>query len=194
MYSQGDKVVIRKDLRVGEWYGNIQWWHMDEFLKEKDFVVIDTVDEDGDYIVDGQCVSDEMISHKYEDKKRYVWYFQDRDATYFLEQNSLVKASSTFYLDKVFKGEVEKALLTEEEARQSLFFNTLKKYTPQNELLYYVCAVGEPGDMYVNYSIAHGVYFFGGKFEDSNHRTKFKEEEANRLIGSSPLLFKEKAE
>lgn len=69
-YKIGDKVVIRKDLEVCEYYGNLYWNKRKEYLKEKNYVVIKEVDEDedDDYWIDGNwLVSDEMISHKYED-------------------------------------------------------------------------------------------------------------------------------
>lgn len=72
-YQKGDKVVIRKELKVGEWYGNIQWWDNGEPLKEKDFIVIDAVDEDGDYVINGgRYINDEMISHKYKESERII--------------------------------------------------------------------------------------------------------------------------
>lgn len=47
-YKVGDKVVIRKDLKVDEFYGD--YWHgLVEFMKKYDYAVIDKVDSDGDY-------------------------------------------------------------------------------------------------------------------------------------------------
>lgn len=66
-YKKGDKVVIRKDLEVDEYYGD---WYLGidkEYMKEKDYVVIEEVNY-GDYLVDDEWyITDEMISHKYED-------------------------------------------------------------------------------------------------------------------------------
>lgn len=68
-YNIGDKVVIRKDLVVGEWYSSLKWWNGKEYLKEKDYVVIKEVYYDGYYCVeDSRWISEEMISHKYCEK------------------------------------------------------------------------------------------------------------------------------
>lgn len=70
-YYVGDEVVIRKDLIVGEVYGGCYWDDSDEFMKEKTYVVIDEVDEDGDYWIEGcdTFVSGEMIEDLYDDLK-----------------------------------------------------------------------------------------------------------------------------
>lgn len=69
-YEVGDKVVIRKDLVVGEYYGRLDWWTQnEEYMKELDYVVIKEVDEDGDYWVENAWyITEEMISHKYKEK------------------------------------------------------------------------------------------------------------------------------
>lgn len=69
-YKVGDKVVIRKDLEDDERYGNWSWSDEKDFLKEKDYVVIEGVDNDGDYWIEGYWfwINDEMISHKYGEK------------------------------------------------------------------------------------------------------------------------------
>lgn len=68
-YKIGDKVVIRKDLKVGEWYSSLKWWSGKEYLKEKDYVVINEVNYDGYYCIeDTRWISEEMISHKYGEK------------------------------------------------------------------------------------------------------------------------------
>lgn len=66
-YDIGDKVVIRKDLEVGQYYGYSFWHKAMEYLKKKEYVVIDEVDEDDDdYIVNGYwCINNEMIEGLY---------------------------------------------------------------------------------------------------------------------------------
>lgn len=269
MYKPGDRVVIRKDLIVGEYYGGWEWRSNKNYLKELDYVVIDFlvdghyVVENGRYITDemilhkygekrfdmkyqegdkvvlkenlvdgemyGGCYwttwmkpttgqeyvtikevtdkyyrteesiyayTDEMISHKYEDSK-YVWYFEERGATYFLTKKSLIKASSSKHLRKLLDGEVDGTLLTEEEAKQSMFFHfgILNKHTPPpKEQLYYVCVPTSTGNLYMNYFISEDVYYAGSIIEDNYHRTKFTEEEANKIIGTSTVLYKKEVE
>lgn len=66
-YNVGDTVVIRKDLVVGEVYGGCYWDDTDDFMKEKNYVVIEEIDG-GDYWIE-DCdtfVSEEMIAGLYE--------------------------------------------------------------------------------------------------------------------------------
>lgn len=69
-YKVGDKVVIRKDLKVGEWYGDLYWANAKEYMKEKNYVVIEEVDKDGSYWVEEYwIITDEMIEGLYEEEK-----------------------------------------------------------------------------------------------------------------------------
>lgn len=64
-YKKDDKVVIRKDLIVGEVYGELVCLGRMVYLKEKDYVVIEEVDG-GYYDVEGLLINDEMIEGLYE--------------------------------------------------------------------------------------------------------------------------------
>lgn len=78
-YKVGDKVIIRKDLKVGEVYGECYWCDGTEYMKEKDYVVIEVVDEDGDYLVEGVwCINDEMIEGLYEEDEAKKSPFFDK--------------------------------------------------------------------------------------------------------------------
>lgn len=66
-YKKDDKVVIRKDLEDGKWYGMVDWCSEMDDLKEKDYIVIEKIDDDGDYWINGWLVSDEMIDGLYEE-------------------------------------------------------------------------------------------------------------------------------
>lgn len=70
-YKVGDKVVIHKDLVEGELYGGCYWDHTDELLKDYEYVIIEEVDDDGEYWIEGcdTFVSDEMIAGLYDDLK-----------------------------------------------------------------------------------------------------------------------------
>ena len=118
-YQRGDKIVLRDDLVVGKVYDMCAWVEEMQDLLDLPYLTIDYDNYLSYYTVKETryAISEEMISHKYEEEKRYVWYLKENDTTYFLKHKSLVKPSSTAYLEKVFRGEVEEALLTEEEAR-----------------------------------------------------------------------------
>lgn len=80
-YKKGDKVVIRKDLVVGEVYGNWTWSAGKEYMKEKDYVLIERVNDsdywvedkrvnDGDYWIENEwLILDEMIEGLYNEDK-----------------------------------------------------------------------------------------------------------------------------
>lgn len=71
-YNVGNKVVVREDLVVGECYGNFTWSDEKEYMKEKDYVVIEKVDDDFDYLVEDEYwLTEEMIEELYEDGKLY---------------------------------------------------------------------------------------------------------------------------
>lgn len=66
-YNVGDTVVIRKDLVVGEVYGDCYWDHTDDFMKNRDYVVIEEIDYDGSYWIEDfdTFISEEMIEGLY---------------------------------------------------------------------------------------------------------------------------------
>ena len=208
-YQKGDKIVLRDDLVVGGSYSSCKWTEAMQELLDLPYLTIKYANKYNFYMLEetGCTVSKEMISHKYEEEHKYIWYIEDSNVTYYLAKGHNHKISpdfhldsvkkhtpSAFYLEKVFKGEVEQALLTEEEARQSVFFHTLKKHTPPaKKQLYYVCTVGDT-EICVNYDIKWNNYYIGSMNEHDNNRTKFTEEEADKIIGASIVLYKKEAE
>lgn len=71
-YKKGDKVVIRKDLVAGVYYGSWFWNTDKDYMKEKDYVVIEGVDNEGHYIVENirWSITDEMIAGLYKDVEK----------------------------------------------------------------------------------------------------------------------------
>lgn len=67
-YKKGDKVVIRKDLIVGEVYGGFDWHEGKENLKEKDYVIISKRYGEA-YEIDDGIITDEMIEGLYNEDK-----------------------------------------------------------------------------------------------------------------------------
>ena len=197
-YQKGDKIVLRDDLVVGWFYGIREWTEAMQELLELPYLTIEYASELNFYrLEETVCIiSEGMISHKYEEE-RYVWYFEERGETYFLTKKALIRASSRKHLRKLLNGEVDGTLLTEEEAKQSTFFHfgILNKHTPPpKEQLYYVCIPTSTGNLYMNYLISEDVYYAGSIIEDNYHRTKFTEEEADKIIGTSTVLYKEEVE
>lgn len=69
-YKKDDKVVIRKDLEVDKKYSGVFWANCKEYLKEKDYVVIEVVADDGDYWIKGDwLITNEMIEGLYKEEK-----------------------------------------------------------------------------------------------------------------------------
>lgn len=65
-YNVGDKVVIRKDLVVDEYYGGFIWYRNMQYMKEKNYVIIEQDFEGGFYWTTNEWViSDEMIEGLY---------------------------------------------------------------------------------------------------------------------------------
>lgn len=75
-YKKGDKVVIRKGLVVGKWYGNWRWSAGKEYMKKKDYIVIDDVDEAGDYLINNCYISKEMIQGLYNNEDDVLYYIK----------------------------------------------------------------------------------------------------------------------
>lgn len=261
-YKNGDKVVIRKDLVVGEWYGNVQWWSADDFMKKYEYLIINEVDDDGDFWIEGcgTFVSEEMIAGLYkEDKemsvktgdkvriikdvrgcrtikkgdiveidrieydayyvkdhkfvggtqyhlnydefelveeprnKKYVWYLDSEDGTYFLNYLLGVEKWYPHEIEEIKNGKDACYLLTEEEARKSPFFNKFKKHDPFKEKLYYILVKGQDWEdrQFLNMEVESSRCFFDNNVETDGFKITFTEKEADEIIGTSTILYKE---
>lgn len=190
-YKVGDKVVIRKDLVDGVEYGDVELWSEMEYLKEKDYVVIDGVDEVGDYRLENThwYITDEIIEGLYKDVKKYVWYLDSEDETYFLCFDGAVYKYNSPANEDLKKGKHISFLLTEEEARKSPFFDKFKKHDP-SEKWYYIRMKGNDRD-YLNLNINDGEYFMDDNDEYVPFKATFTEEECDEIIGTSSILYKE---
>lgn len=189
-YKNGDKVVIRKDLKVGEVYGECYWCDGTEYMKEKDYVVIEGVDEDGDFLVEGGwCINDEMIEGLYKDVKKYVWYLVSEDGAYFLCFDGAVYKYNSPANEDLKKSKHISFLLTEEEARKSPFFDKFEKHDPF-EKWYYIHMKGNNTEC-LNLNVIEGRYSMDDNDEYGPHKVKFNEKEADEIIGTSTILYKE---
>jgi len=256
-YKVGDKVVIRKDLIDCKYYGNWFWSKGKEHLKEKDYVVINEVDNDGDYwIEDDWCISNEMIDGLYEEEKemgvkagdkvrvikdvkycntinkggiveidrirgdifyvkdhkfndmesqlflfesefelvkenkKYIWYLDSEDGTYFLNNILVVEKWCSHETEEIKNGKDICYLLTEEEAKQSPFFDKFKKHDPSEEKWYYIRMKGNIVDC-LNLNTDNGKYLMDNKWEVDSYKSKFTEKECEKIIGTSSILYKE---
>lgn len=191
-YNIGDKVVIRKDLVDGVEYGDVELWSEMEYLKEKDYVVIDGVDEYGDYRLENThwYITNEIIEGLYKGVKKYIWYLDSEDGTYFLN-NLLGVDKWTLYETKEIKNGKDMCyLLMEEEARKSPFFDKFKKHDPLEEKWYYIHMKGNNTEC-LNLNVIEGRYSMDDNDEYGPHKVKFTEEECNEIIGTSSILYKE---
>lgn len=190
-YKKGDKVVIRKDLEVGKWYGKLKWTESKDYLKEKDYVVIKRVDSDGDHVIKGGlCITVEMIQGLYEEDKSYIWYLDSEDGTYFLCFDGAIYKIGSPTNEEFKKGKHAGYLLTEEEARKSPFFDKFKKHDPSEEKLYYIRMKGNEKD-YLNLDLNDGEYYMDDADEYGTHKTKFTKKECDEIVGTSSILYKE---
>lgn len=205
-YKVGDKVVIRKDLKAGKWYDDIEWWsEMDDF-KGKDYVVIiEEVDSFDVYRIEGAwCINDEMIEglYKEEDKmsvktdKNYIWYLDYEDGTYFLNNLLGVEKWRSHETEEIKNGKDMCYLLTEEQAKKSPFFDKFAKHDPFKEKLYYILVKGHEWEdrQFLNMEVESYRYFFDNDVETDGFKITFTEKEADEIIGNSSILYKEECE
>lgn len=194
-YQKGDKVVIREDLKVGKKYGNITWLEGMEPMKSMLFTTILGVGDKGSYVLDtGWCVSEEMISHKYEEELS-VWYCEDDKYAHVLCCDGSIftinKASDNGdTLNNILERPTDSFLLTLEEAEKSAIYLVLKRVKVNKPKMYYIC-MGLGDFKYVNYDVVSGEYFLSTKEETENERTMFTEEEADKIVGTNSILTKE---
>lgn len=214
-YQKGDKVVLRKDLVIGEYYGNIIWHAGNcEELGELDYVEILTVYSIGGYeVTAGWCVNNEMIEGLYEepsvktdntsneDDTKYLWMtdeflygWNSEKSVLILSKNNRTHqylVSSDSYKE-ILKGNFPCDLMTESEAKNHLLFNSVKRVEVEKEELYYVRLNGSLiEDGYLNHNQSNGSYFMSDCDEEAWFKTKFTEEECDKIIGTSEILYKE---
>lgn len=182
-----------------------------EFLEVGDIVEIEYVLDDYEfennikYFISGYTFDDGGQYYLYEDEfklvkesvesdKKYTWYLDSEDSVYFLnEYTDVVKLNKKHYtteIEKTKNGENVGYLLTEEQAKQSPFFDKFTKHDPFEEKWYYIRMKGNVGD-YLNLDINDGEYFMNDGDECDSYKTKFTEEECNEIVGTSSILYKE---
>lgn len=192
----GNKVRVVKDVE-----------HCDT-IKKGDIVEINYVSvEYGEYYVKGHIFNDgsednywlreeefELFEGDGESDKKYVWYLDSEDSVYFLNVYvDFVKFNNKHYtkeIEEIKNGENVSYLLTEEQAKQSPFFDKFTKHDPFGEKWYYIRMKGNDED-YLNLDINDGEYFMDDEYERGFYKVKFTEEECNEIIGTSSILYKE---
>lgn len=193
MIKAGDKVRVIKDVES-----------FCDTIKKGDVVEIESI-TGIEFRVKGHRYNDEVVNDKGgkffllkeefepveepEDKK-YVWYLDDAECTYFLtEEFGVSRKNDKNIIDKIKNGESNYYLLTEEQAKQSPFFDKFKKHDPF-EKWYYIRMKGNDED-YLNLNFNNDNYFMNDNDEYWPNKTKFTEEECNEIIGTSSILYKE---
>lgn len=177
-------------------------------LSVGDVVEIDRVSvEYGEYYVKGHIFNDgsedhyylyedefELVNEPIETDKKYVWYLDLRDGIYFLnDYSNVIKLNKKYYtkdIEKIKNGENVYFLLTEEQAKQSPFFDKFTKHDPFEEKWYYIRMKCNDDD-YLNLNINDGEYFMDDNDEYVPFKATFTEEECNEIIGTSSILYKE---
>lgn len=133
-----------------------------------------------------------MREYKNEDKS-YIWYLDSEDGTYFLNNLLGVDKWTLDETKEIKNGKDACYMLTEEEARKSPFFDKFKKHDPLEEKLYYILVKGQDWQdrEYLNLDVESSKYFFSDGVELADFKTKFTEKEADEIIGTSSILYKE---
>ena len=182
----GDKVRVIKDIRYCY------------TIKKGDIVEIDYIEDRNYYLKGCKFLSGNqywLFEHEFElvkDDKKYIWYLDDEEGTYFLYAKGLdvIKFTKNGEPAKYIKtGEQSSMLLTEEEAKQSPFFDKFTKHDPSKRW-YHIRMKGNEVD-YLNLKLSDGEYCMANDEECELFKTKFTEEECNEIIGTNSILYKE---
>lgn len=192
MIKAGDKVRVIKDVES-----------FCDTIKKGDVVEIESI-AGIEFRVKGHGYNDEVVNDKGgkffllkeefepveepEDKK-YIWYLDSEDGTYFINDLLGVDKWCSHEIQEIKKGKDACYLLTEEEVRQSPFFDKFKKHDPF-EKWYYIRMKGNDED-YLNLNFNDGNYFMDDNEEYGPHKSKFTEKECGEIIGTSSILYKE---
>ncbi|MEG0380064.1 MAG: hypothetical protein RR603_00030 [Kurthia sp.] len=190
MIKAGDKVRVIKDVES-----------FCDTIKKGDVVEIESI-AGIEFRVKGHGYNDEVVNDKGgkffllkeefepveepEDKK-YIWYLDSEDGTYFINDLLGVDKWCSHEIQEIKKGKDACYLLTEEEARQSPFFDKFKKHDLFEEL-FYIRMKGSKG--YLNLDTNNNVFFAYSNALFS-YKYEFTEEECNEIIGTSSILYKE---
>ncbi|WP_336663561.1 hypothetical protein [Kurthia gibsonii] len=185
-YKNGDKVRVIEDVRFCK------------TIKKGDIVEIDRVEFGFQYYIKGHNFKDGSQYYLNDDEfelveepsdKRYVWYLDSEDETYFLCFDGAVYKYNSPANEDLKKGKHISFLLTEEEARKSPFFDKFKKHDPF-EKWYYIRMKGNDED-YLNLNFDDDSYFMDDEDEYGTHKTKFTKKECDEIVGTSSILYKE---
>lgn len=203
-YDAGDKVVINKYIKIGDLVGNvhpfIDEWSADmEYLKEKEYVVVEYVDNHGEYLIDGKWyLTDNEIEgyyvEKYEEIETYEvgdrvvldkellkknWTSTDEERDLLLAVD-YITITDTSFENAVFCKEIE--MFVEYEFIKGLYIDTISKF--------HIKMSGN------NEDVLHINNYAECKFKpiDSDseyYQTEFEKWEAITLINKSPFLFRD---
>lgn len=176
-----------------------------KFLKVGDIVEIKEVSVDFEYFVSGYAFNItgedyylyedefELVNESVESDKKYIWYLDGEKYTYFLNNILGVEKWCSHETEEIKNGKDACYLLTEEEAKQSPFFDKFAKHDPFEEKWYYIRMKGNDDD-YLNLNFDDDSYFMDDEDERGFYKVKFTEEECNEIIGTSSILYKELVE
>ena len=169
-------------------------------LLDTPYVTISLVLSEGYYEIENTNykVTDEMISHKYEEAELYVWYCEDAKYVHVLCCDGSIftinKASDNGdTLNNILERPTDSFLLPLEEAKKSAIYPVLKCVEVKKPKMYYI-RMGLGDYSYVNYEVEEGKYFLSSKNETEYERTMFTEEEADKIVGTNSILTKEEVE
>lgn len=188
-YKVGNKVRVIKDINCCD------------TIKKGDVVEIDRA-EYGAYYIKGHIFNDgsedqywmwgsefELFEGDGKSDKKYIWYLDGEKYAYFLNNILGVEKWCSHETDEIKNGKDACYLLTEEQAKQSPFFDKFAKHDPFGEKLYHIRMKGN--SEYLNYNTNSEEYILSTKITISGFKTEFTEEECNEIIGTGSILYKE---
>lgn len=177
----GDKVRVIKDVKYCD------------TIKKGDIVEIDNIESNKYYFVKGHKFNDCFVEKYYLiesefsvlDDKEYIWYCKDEQGRFHIldKHNLLVYyCDELSELDDMELSEYNLYALTTEQASKSVFYSLLNKKELNTDLY---CIHMKGFNKYLNFDKVKGTYSMG------IYPYAFTEKEADEIIGSSSILYKE---
>lgn len=205
IYDVGDKVVIDKDVQIGHpivfsdyW---VEWAEDEEYLKEKDYVVIEEViDEFGYVIENGQiAITNQQLEGRYEEKFEEKESYQVGDRVV-LDKELLDE--NWFFTDesKELLLNVDYITITEVDFQNNFFCKEVEwvihngfvkgLYTDTIELKFHIKMSGNDDDV-LHINEDEECKFKPIDADSVNYQTVFEKWETIRLMSKCPFLYRE---
>lgn len=204
VYGVGDKVVIDRNIQIGDtivFSDFLTEWSEDmEYLKEKKYIVIERVDDEGDYWIENDqiCITDDEIDGRYVEKYEEKESYQVGDRVV-LDKALLMKDSNFTDENRDLLLAVDYVTITDASFVNAIFCKEVEQfiehdfikglYTETIDLKFHIKMAGNDDD--VLHISVYDEYKFKPIDDDSEYyQTVFEKWEAITLINKCPFLYR----